>query len=164
MIATESMWPGLGDVGYSSARADLQKEREREQIMTEDFDEELLYRRIDTLTPAELDSLPRGAIQLDASGRILQYNAFEAKLANLKAQNVIGRNFFTEVAPCTNVREFHGRFLEGVQQKKLHEKFRYQFSFKPVPRNVLITLFYSDATDTVWVFVRPIGDGVPTVA
>ena len=114
-----------------------------------------LYTQIDDLVPADLDQLPHGAIQLDRTGKVLQFNDYESRLANLQKERVIGRNFFTEIAPCTNVQEFHGRFQKGVDAKHLHEKFRYHFAFKQNPRNVLVTLFYSDKTDTVWVFVRP---------
>lgn len=114
-----------------------------------------LLTQIDHLSPAALDELPHGAIQLDRSGTVLQFNDYESRLANLRKERVVGRNFFTEIAPCTNVKAFYGRFLRGVEDRKLHEKFRYHFAFAQNPRNVLVTLFYSDKTDTVWVFVRP---------
>lgn len=31
-------------------------------------------------------------------------------MARLPVEAVLGRNFFTEVAPCTRVKEFEGRF------------------------------------------------------
>lgn len=37
----------------------------------------------DTMSTEELDKLPYGMIQLDATGRILNYNAMESKLAVL---------------------------------------------------------------------------------
>lgn len=37
----------------------------------------------DTMSTEELDNLPYGMIQLDATGRILNYNAVESKLAVL---------------------------------------------------------------------------------
>lgn len=116
---------------------------------------EALYTKIDHLNEKELDSLPHGAIQLDATGKILKFNAYESQLANMEKSSVIGKNFFKEVAPCTDVQEFHGRFAKGVAAKNLHEKFRYRFAFKQQPRDVIVTLFYSDITNTVWVFVHP---------
>jgi photoactive yellow protein len=110
--------------------------------------------RIDHMERRELDSLPFGAIQLDARGTILRFNDYEARLTGRKPEKVIGRNFFEEVAPCTNVREFAGRFHEGVRKKELHEVFPYRFDFKMAPRNVTVTLFYNKANDTAWVFVR----------
>jgi len=61
------------------------------------------------------------------------------------------------VAPCTNVREFAGKFHEGIKKKDLHEVFPYLFDFKMAPRNVTVTLFYNKSNDTAWVFVREIG-------
>jgi photoactive yellow protein len=109
---------------------------------------------VDTFTARELDALPFGAIQLDSEGTILQFNEYEANLSNRRAPDTIGRNFFTEVAPCTNVREFQGRFAEGIARRELHATFDYVFAFKPRPRNVRVTLYFSAATGTVWVFVE----------
>ena len=111
---------------------------------------------VDSMTESELDQLPHGAIQLSTDGRVLKFNAYESKLANLKKESVIGKNFFKEVAPCTDVQEFYGRFRTGVAEKNLHENFRYHFAFKQNPRDVTVTLFYSGITDTVWVFVKPL--------
>lgn len=114
-----------------------------------------LFTRVDGMNETELDQLPHGAIQLDRHGNVLKFNLQEQKLANLDKRSVIGNNFFKQVAPCTDVQEFHGRFSEGVAAKKLHAKFRYHFAFRQNPRDVIVTLFYSDITDTVWVFVHP---------
>jgi len=115
---------------------------------------ESLLERIDGLTSAELDALPVGAIQLDREGTILQFNEYEANLSNRRAPDTVGRNFFRDVAPCTNVREFYGRFVEGVRRGALEESFDYLFAFEPRPRNVRVTLYYSGPTATVWVFVQ----------
>lgn len=109
---------------------------------------------IDRMSEGELNQLPFGAIRLDKDGTVLSYNAAEAKLTGRDPQKVIGRNFFTEVAPCTNVQEFAGRFREGVANKKMHVIFPYRFDFKMAPRDVTVTLFYSDQTESAWVFVR----------
>lgn len=111
---------------------------------------------VDSFTEAELDQLPHGAIQLSTDGTVLKFNAYESQLANLRRESVIGKNFFKQVAPCTDVQEFYGRFRDGVRAKSLHENFRYHFAFKQNPRDVTVTLFYSPTTDTVWVFVKPL--------
>jgi photoactive yellow protein len=115
-----------------------------------------LYKQIHTLSLNELDALPYGAIQLNKEGTIVKYNKFESTMAGVAKESAIGKNFFREVAPCTDVKAFHGRFKEGIARKKLHEKFRYHFPFKDKPRNVLITLFYHAESDHVWVFVQPL--------
>jgi photoactive yellow protein len=110
----------------------------------------------DKMTEEELDHLPFGAIQLDTDGNILKYNDYESRLAGVSKSDAIGRNFFTEIAPCTNVKEFYGRFKVGVEKKMLHEKFRYHFAFTRNPVDVTVTLFYSGITRSIWVFVRPV--------
>ncbi len=112
--------------------------------------------KIESMSRQELDALPHGVIQLDAQGTVLRFNAYEEQLSGLTQANVLGKNFFKQVAPCTDVKEFYGRFREGVAAGKLHCKFRYHFAFKQNPRDVTVTLFYSERDRTVWVFVQPI--------
>jgi photoactive yellow protein len=107
----------------------------------------------DDLSTAELDQLPFGMIQLDATGRILKFNAVESRLASLDQQQQIGRQFFTEVAPCTKVQAFYGRFKEGVLREHLDTTFSFHFAFKQKPRDVTVRLFYSRRTRSVWVMV-----------
>ncbi len=110
--------------------------------------------KISRMSEGELDTLPFGAIRLDDEGKILTYNIAESKLTGRDPSKVKGKNFFTEVAPCTNVQAFAGRFREGVKLKKLHAIFPYRFDFKMAPRDVTVTLFYSEQTGGAWVFVR----------
>jgi photoactive yellow protein len=110
--------------------------------------------KIDAMSAEELDSLPLGAIKLDPSGVILSYNATEGRLANYDPMRAIGKNFFTEVAPCTRVEAFYGEFIRGIARKQLHTTFPYRFLLvgRP-PVDVTITLFYSH-TNAVWVMVQ----------
>lgn len=108
---------------------------------------------VDRMTPEELDHVPYGMIQLDATGRILTYNAVESKLASLTREEAIGKQFFTEIAPCTKVQDFYGRFKEGVIRESLDTTFRFHFAFKQNPRDVTVRLIYSRRTRTVWVLV-----------
>jgi photoactive yellow protein len=115
-----------------------------------------IFHAVDAMDEKQLDALPYGAIQLDIRGTVLKYNAYEGRLAGLTKEQVVGKNFFKQVAPCTDVQEFYGRFREGVEAGKLHCKFRYRFTFKINPLDVTVTLFYSDRDKTVWVFVQPL--------
>ena len=112
-----------------------------------------LLERADGMTPEELDQLPYGMIQLDATGRILRYNAVESRLASLPQAQALGRQFFTEIAPCTKVQEFYGRFREGVVRESLDATFQFHFAFKQQPRDVTVRLFYSRRTRSVWVMI-----------
>lgn len=112
-----------------------------------------LLNRVDNLETKDLDTLPFGLIQLDRNGRILKFNQTEAQLARINRDRQIGRSFFDEVAPCTKVREFYGRFQEGLKARSLYETFGFVFKFDHGWRNVAITLFYSGKTDSVWVLI-----------
>lgn len=114
----------------------------------------------DLMSAEELDRAPYGMIQLDASGRILNYNAVESKLASLSKEDAIGKQFFTEIAPCTKVQEFYGRFKEGVIHESLDATFRFHFAFKQNPRDVTVRLLYSRRTRTVWVLIAD-QEGMP---
>jgi len=112
-----------------------------------------LLHAADAMTPEELDALPYGMIQLDANGRILKYNAVESRLASLPQAQAVGKQFFTEVAPCTKVQDFYGRFKEGVIRESLDTSFQFHFAFKQQPRDVTVRLFYSRRTRSVWVMI-----------
>jgi photoactive yellow protein len=112
-----------------------------------------LIQSADEMSPQELDQLPYGMIQLDATGRILRFNAVESRLSSLPQQQQLGKHFFTEVAPCTKVQEFYGRFKEGVTREALDSSFQFHFAFKQNPRDVTVRLFYSRRTRSVWVMV-----------
>lgn len=81
----------------------------------------------------QLDELPFGVIDLNAQATIMAYNKTEAELAQLQADEVMGRNFFTEVAPCAAVKEFQGRFHEFRESDELLMRFNFTFSFKHGP-------------------------------
>jgi len=109
----------------------------------------------DVLTQGELDTLPVGMIQLSREGVVLKYNQTESELTRVAKEDAIGKHFFDEVAPCTRVQEFHGAFVEGVKDKTLNTMFNYKFRFRDGrQKDVVISMFYSASTDTVWVLVQ----------
>jgi photoactive yellow protein len=101
--------------------------------------------QINTLSEAELDSLPVGVIQLNRSGKILYYNRSQAELARRNAGATVGLNFFEDVAPCAAVKAFQGRFHEFVENhdEKVVEPFDFVFDFPWGTRKVTITMVRS---------------------
>ncbi|MDP2877664.1 MAG: EAL domain-containing protein, partial [Holophaga sp.] len=97
--------PGLHD-----PLAEIGEDHEAGQELNPSMPGSPMLNIVDSLEERSLDALPFGAIQLASDGTILQYNRYEEDLARRKASDVIGKNFFTQVAPCTDVREFAGRF------------------------------------------------------
>ncbi len=107
------------------------------------------------MTTWQLDALDIGVIQLDDEGTVLQYNAFEEEFANRRREDVVGTNFFTQVAPCTNNRLLYGRFLAGVEQGSFDFHVSYTFTYKMSPRVVSLHVFRDEGSSTNWLLVRP---------
>jgi len=106
------------------------------------------------LSNVEIDRLAFGAVQLDASGKVLKYNAAESSITGRTAASVIGRNFFTEVAPCTDGPAFKGVFDAGVKSGDLNALFEYVFDYNMAPTKVKIHMKKANAGDTFWIFVK----------
>ena len=124
-----------------------------------EVDADSIAGEIGRLTAADLDALPFGAIQLDRDGKVLLYNRAEECISGRSRQEVIGKNFFSEVAPCTRVRRFYGAFQEGIGRNAINEVFDFTFRFPQGTREVRIRLIYSENPQPcVWIFVTPIGN------
>jgi photoactive yellow protein len=97
---------------------------------------------VSRLSPNELDQLPYGLICIDAQGRVVHYNDTESRLARLPKERVVGRNFFTDVAPCTRVREFEGEFLALVRDPSSVRvrSFDFIFRFRHSEQHVTIVM------------------------
>ncbi len=104
----------------------------------------------------DLDGLAFGAIQLDKDGTILAYNAAEARITGRRPEDVIGKNFFKEVAPCTRRPEFYGVFKEGVEKNELNTMFEYVFDYKMNPTKVKVHMKKALAGDSYWIIVKRI--------
>ena len=103
---------------------------------------------------SQLDNVAFGAIQLDAEGKILQYNAAEGDITGRDPKEVIGKNFFKDVAPCTDSPEFYGKFKEGVQSGNLNTMFEYTFDYQMTPTKVKVHMKKALSGDSYWVFVK----------
>jgi len=105
-------------------------------------------------TAKEVDELAFGAVQLDAKGTVLQYNAAESGITGRARQDVIGKNFFRDVAPCTNSPKFKGVFDAGVRDGNLNTMFEYVFDYKMAATKVKIHMKKAIGDDSFWIFVK----------
>ena len=108
------------------------------------------------LDPEEIDGLAFGVIQLDEEGKILYYSVAEGRIANREPSQVVGKNFFNEVAPCSKRPEFYGRFLEGVKSGHMDVVFEYIFDYKMNPTRVRVRMKKSETKGEYWLLVRRI--------
>jgi photoactive yellow protein len=108
------------------------------------------------MSDAQLNDVTFGAVQLDATGRILKYNSTEGEITGRDPKAVIGKNFFTEIAPCTNRREFRGIFDAGVKQNNLNTLFEYVFDHKMTSMKVKVHMKQAISDGSYWIFVKRI--------
>ena len=106
------------------------------------------------MSDKQINELAFGAIQLDARGTILTYNAAEASITGRSASDVIGKNFFKDVAPCTNNLKFKGVFDAGIKQDNLNTMFEYVFDYNMAPTKVKIHMKKAILGGSYWIFVK----------
>ena len=72
---------------------------------------------------------------------VTSYNAWESQLSGLRPPAVLGRHFFTEIAPCTN------NFMVALRYEEvdLDEVLNYVFSYRLRPVAVRLRLLKSSA-------------------
>lgn len=112
--------------------------------------ENVLARMNDT----QLNNLAFGAVEIDATGKILKYNAVEGAITGRDPKAVVGKNFFTDVAPCTNRPEFKGVFDAGVRADNLNTLFEYVFDHQMKPTKVKIHMKRAISGGSYWIFVK----------
>jgi photoactive yellow protein len=120
------------------------------------FGQEDIENTLSKMGDEQLDDLAFGAIQLDQDGTILQYNAAEADITGRDPEAVKGKNFFRDVAPCTNTDEFYGTFKKGVESGDLNSLFEYTFDYQMQPTKVKVHMKKALSGDSYWVFVKRI--------
>ena len=105
-----------------------------------------------SLDQSQADALDFGIVKVDDEGNVLLYNQWESDMAGVPVASTMGKNFFTQVAPCTNNRLFFGRFKDGVSAGDLDTEFNYTFTYKMKPTNVVVRIL-RDGSSANWVFV-----------
>lgn len=111
---------------------------------------------LDDMPKQERDNLPYGIIKLDRHGTILEFNMTEAAITGRAVESVIGKNFFTDVAPCTRTPEFYGKFVEGFEKRFLNTVFDYLFDYQMAPVRVKVHMVFAavGSESNVWVIVK----------
>jgi photoactive yellow protein len=114
----------------------------------------------------DLDALPFGVIVVDRKGTIIDYNAYERELAHMGDRKVIGLNFFHDLAPCTAIREFEGRFEDFLDSRDTSiEPFAFVFKFPSGVQKVTVVFArLSNESDraTICVLRAPVREDAPS--
>lgn len=111
-----------------------------------------LFKALEVLDNDAYDELDFGLIKMDRKGNVLAYNKWEAQLAANNQEAVIGKNFFTQIAPCTNnfmVSEKYGLF-----QGQLDETLDYVFTYRIKPTPVRLRLLAHESSNNQYLAVQ----------
>ena len=72
-------------------------------------------------------AIPFGLLELDATGTVIHYSPAAAQNLSPPAQDILGRNFFNEVAPIEQVQDFRERFHGFMMHGEATHKFSTTF-------------------------------------
>ena len=118
------------------------------------FGSDDIENQLQQMSETDLDQIAFGAVQVDGNGKILQYNAAEGDITGRDPGQVVGKNFFKDVAPCTDTDDFYGRFKEGVKNGNLNTMFEYTFDYKMTATKVKVHMKKALSGDSYWIFVK----------
>lgn len=102
------------------------------------FDQADLLSVLESMSHEAFDAFDFGLVKMDRGGQILAYNKYEAELSSNRQNEVLGKNFFTQVAPCTN--NFMVAEKYKSDQTELDEFLDYVFTYRIKPTPVRLRL------------------------
>ena len=102
-----------------------------------EFDDVDMYDQLLSSSDDDLQDTTFGVVAMDVDHRVVMYNRTESKLAGLSAERVVGRHFFSEVAPCTNNYMVAHRF---EAENELDATIDYVFTLRMKPTPVRLRL------------------------
>ena len=99
-----------------------------------------------------LDEIPFGVVAMTIDGIVTGYNTAESCLSGLSPAKVIGRHFFSAVAPCTNNFMVAYRF---ETEPGLDAVIDYVFTLKMQPKKVRLRLLKQPGRRRMYLAVQP---------
>jgi photoactive yellow protein len=104
--------------------------------------------------PSRAELLPFGAIMIDQQGDVLRYNHVESGITGRSVSEVVGKNFFNDIAPCAKGQIFYNHFFRAVADGQVNTMFDYQFAYKMTATNVRIHMKSADTSRGIWIFIK----------
>lgn len=124
---------------------------------TQSFVDDQFLSNLGNLTQNKADEYSFGIVKLDDEGNIDIYNQYCVdNFGGYRKEDAIGRNYFTQIAPCSNNFLFSGRFKRGVESGNLDFEFDYCFTYKISPTNVKVRLYRDNASQTNWILLTKV--------
>lgn len=89
-----------------------------------------------------LQSLPFGLLELDEAGRVMGFSPVNERYSDVKAHDVIGRDFFKEIVPVFEGKETEERFYRFMERGDSHERMSFTFPSEQGEISVQMALAY----------------------
>lgn len=113
------------------------------------FDEVPIIETLSTMDEAALDRLPFGVIGLDSDDMGEFYNTHEERNSGLPRGIVVGRHYFSDVAPCMN----NYLVAERLAEAQLDVTLPYVLTFRMRPTPVRLRLLRAAKASRRWVLI-----------
>lgn len=101
------------------------------------FDDPNILSELKTADASQLNDESFGIVKMDHAGKVLEYNDAQSKFTGMQKTSVIGKHFFSEVAPCTNNFMVSQKYASS---DTLDEKLDYTFTLRMAPTPVKLRM------------------------
>jgi photoactive yellow protein len=120
-------------------------------MMSSTFTQPGLLESLASADADALDSLPFGVVGMNRDGKVTSYNVAESRLSGLTPANVVGRHFFSAVAPCTNNFMVAHRF---ENEAVIDDIIDYVFTLRMQPTKVRLRLLKDSGLSRMFLAVE----------
>jgi len=118
-----------------------------------DFETKNLAEALEALSAEEIDQLPFGIIGIDPDGVVRVFSKAEAKLSGYGARPALGKDFFTDIAPCMANSHFKGRIDKARAAGALSISFTFVGDFEDSDRELSIRV-QSAKDGGTWIAIK----------
>jgi photoactive yellow protein len=118
-----------------------------------DFSANDLDSRLCAMSASQIDLASFGAIKLDPLGNIQQCSKTEGAMTGQSSAEVIGKNFFTDVAPCTNTSRFKGAF-DRVVAERISIELDYAYNYQMARTRVKVYMKPALVGGSFWIYIK----------
>ncbi|WP_119395087.1 photoactive yellow protein [Salinibius halmophilus] len=92
---------------------------------------------LDSASTSAMNGAAFGIVKMSHDGKVTDYNDWQSKFTGMSKSAVIGKHFFSQVAPCTNNFMVSQKYDAGAT---LDESLDYTFTLKMAPTPVKLRL------------------------
>lgn len=115
------------------------------------FNLDKAFQALEAMNQEAMDQLDFGVVRMDQKNKIKAYNRYELDLSGNRLKDVLDKNFFKQVAPCTN----NFMVAEKYQSDQvLDEKLDYIFTYKMQPTKVQLRLLHNPNEEFQYLLVK----------